>query len=184
MSASVITTSIDTHEIIASTITATNADNILGDIFETRSTTRLSTSTTSKKSSKTSKPWKTVISTTSVISFNRLSPTEKSSSYIKYLILLFLIIGIIVLILCLLYLYRHNRNSDNESLSDRDDSDELYNSVKTQIESDSSNESVEETVSTHAVPELSIPVQQQEQSKISRKQTSGLFFSKLDPDIL
>ncbi|CAF3036280.1 unnamed protein product [Rotaria sp. Silwood2] len=182
-SRSVILTSIDRHEILSSTITTTNADHILGNIFETTSTTLLSISKTSYINVNNNTASQNS-STTSMIPLNRLPPTKVSSSHIKYLILLLSIIGIIVLISCLVYLCRHYRNSSINSLLDSKHSDEAFNSVTTQSELDPSNESVEETISTHLIPELSIPVQQQEQSKTSRKQTSGLFFSKLDSDIL
>ncbi|CAF4994971.1 unnamed protein product [Rotaria sp. Silwood1] len=189
-----ITTSIQSSEIVSSTITTTNADHILDTTFETISTTFLGRSTTSyinvknnktsKKSSKTSKKSKTSTSTTSVTPLNRLPPNKKSSSRNKYIIFLLFIIGIIALMSFLLYYYQHNRNSDIKSVLDRNDSDESYDSVATQSEMDSSNEYDKETTSTHAISELSIPVKQQEQSKKSRKQNTGRIFSTLDPDAL
>ncbi|CAF4810293.1 unnamed protein product [Rotaria sp. Silwood1] len=189
-----ITTSIQSSEIVSSTITTTNADHILDTTFETISTTFLGRSTTSyinvknnktsKKSSKTSKKSKTSASTTSVTPLNRLPSNKKSSSRNKYIIFLLFIIGIIALMSFLLYYYQHNRNSDIKSVLDRNDSDESYDSVATQSEMDSSNEYDKETMSTHAISELSIPVKQQEQSKKSRKQNTGRIFSTLDPDAL
>ncbi|CAF3597859.1 unnamed protein product [Rotaria sordida] len=190
-STSIITTSIQSSEFLSSTITTTNADHLSNTTLETMSTTHLDISTTtyinvnnnttSKKSSKSSKTSKTSTSTTSVIHLNNLPSTKKSSSRTKYIILLLSIIGIIVLISCLGYFYQNTRS---KSLLDRNDSDESYVSSMTKTELDPSNESVEKLTSTHTISKFLMPLQQQEESKSSRKQTSGLFFSKLDPDNL
>ncbi len=119
--------------------------------------------TTTTRKSRTSK------SSLSMIALNSSSPTNQSSSRLKYpLFFLLFMLGIIVLILFFIFRFRPNRDRDDPSLLDRSHSDE---SVTSESELDPSSEYDEQTMST-------------ELNKIDNKRKSGRMVSQLDPDIL
>jgi hypothetical protein len=104
-----------------------------------------------------------------MIALNSSSPTNQSSSRLKYpLFFLLFMLGIIVLILFFIFRFRPNRDRDDPSLLDRSHSDE---SVTSESELDPSSEYDEQTMST-------------ELNKIDNKRKSGRMVSQLDPDIL
>jgi hypothetical protein len=126
-------------------------------VSPTIKSTKLPVNTATTRKSRTGK------SSLSMIALNSSSPTNQSSSRLKYpLLFLLFMLGIIVLIL--FFVFRCRQNRDVPSLLDRNPSDE---SVTSESELDPSSEYDERTMSTEL-----------------NKRKTGRMVSQFDPDIL